>query len=192
MTRREMLKTVPEAPGRHVAYTPCLADAFTVDPRRWGRKDRFPFIHIRQYSHSIGAVPGNVAVACRAPVRLFGSNRDMRPVAEFLPPPHILCTGAPPPEAHYVHTQTICMAARTFDTGPVGPQALPTGAIYTPAAKFCENYQNASCGFVRFRIDHGHQRGGRLAQLVERLVYTEDVGSSSLSSPTIFPKRSGF
>ena len=27
--------------------------------------------------------------------------------------------------------------------------------------------------------------GGRLAQLVERLVYTEDVGSSSLSSPTI-------
>lgn len=27
---------------------------------------------------------------------------------------------------------------------------------------------------------------GRLAQLVERLVYTEDVGSSSLSSPTIF------
>ena len=31
-----------------------------------------------------------------------------------------------------------------------------------------------------------HRRGeGRLAQLVERLVYTEDVGSSSLSSPTI-------
>ena len=28
---------------------------------------------------------------------------------------------------------------------------------------------------------------GRLAQLVERLVYTEDVGSSSLSSPTIKP-----
>ncbi len=28
---------------------------------------------------------------------------------------------------------------------------------------------------------------GRLAQLVERLVYTEDVGSSSLSPPTIFP-----
>ena len=28
--------------------------------------------------------------------------------------------------------------------------------------------------------------GGRLAQLVERFVYTEDVGSSSLSSPTNF------
>ena len=28
-------------------------------------------------------------------------------------------------------------------------------------------------------------RCGRLAQLVERLVYTEDVGSSSLSPPTI-------
>ena len=28
-------------------------------------------------------------------------------------------------------------------------------------------------------------RGGRLAQLVERLVYTEDVGSSSLSPPTM-------
>ena len=31
--------------------------------------------------------------------------------------------------------------------------------------------------------------GGRLAQLVERLVYTEDVGSSSLSSPTRFLMR---
>ena len=29
-------------------------------------------------------------------------------------------------------------------------------------------------------------RDGRLAQLVERLVYTEDVGGSSPSSPTIF------
>ena len=29
--------------------------------------------------------------------------------------------------------------------------------------------------------------GGRLAQLVERFVYTEDVGSSSLSSPTMSP-----
>ena len=29
---------------------------------------------------------------------------------------------------------------------------------------------------------------GSLAQLVERFVYTEDVGSSSLSRPTIFPK----
>jgi hypothetical protein len=28
---------------------------------------------------------------------------------------------------------------------------------------------------------------GSLAQLVERFVYTEDVGSSSLSRPTIFP-----
>ncbi len=53
-----------------------------------------------------------------------------------------------------------------------------------------------SCVFSAIRIDHGHRRGGhwfaqtsgRLAQLVERFVYTEDVGSSSLSSPTIpFP-----
>ncbi len=29
-------------------------------------------------------------------------------------------------------------------------------------------------------------RSGRLAQLVEHLVYTERVGSSSLSAPTIF------
>ena len=29
------------------------------------------------------------------------------------------------------------------------------------------------------------ERRGRLAQLVERFVYTEDVGSSSLSSPTM-------
>ncbi len=48
------------------------------------------------------------------------------------------------------------------------------------------------CGFSPIRIDHGHRRGrhyvllceGRLAQLVERLVYTEDVGGSSPSSPT--------
>ena len=30
---------------------------------------------------------------------------------------------------------------------------------------------------------------GRLAQLVERFVYTEDVGGSSPSSPTILSKR---
>tara|TARA_R110002110_G_scaffold164897_3_gene365114 strand:+ start:492 stop:725 length:234 start_codon:yes stop_codon:yes gene_type:complete len=30
---------------------------------------------------------------------------------------------------------------------------------------------------------------GRLAQLVERFVYTEDVGGSSPSSPTIIPNR---
>ncbi len=30
------------------------------------------------------------------------------------------------------------------------------------------------------------KRSGRLAQLVEHLVYTERVGSSSLSSPTSF------
>lgn len=50
-----------------------------------------------------------------------------------------------------------------------------------------------SCVFSAIRIDDGHRRGGhwfaitsgRLAQLVERFVYTEDVGSSSLSSPTI-------
>ena len=30
---------------------------------------------------------------------------------------------------------------------------------------------------------------GSLAQLVERFVYTEDVGSSSLSRPTIYPSH---
>ncbi len=35
----------------------------------------------------------------------------------------------------------------------------------------------------------GPRLQGRLAQLVERFVYTEDVGSSSLSSPTIDPAR---
>ena len=32
----------------------------------------------------------------------------------------------------------------------------------------------------------GTSGAGRLAQLVERFVYTEDVGSSSLSPPTIW------
>ena len=31
------------------------------------------------------------------------------------------------------------------------------------------------------------EKPSKLAQLVERFVYTEDVGSSSLSSPTILP-----
>src|SRR5207247_2014929 len=39
-------------------------------------------------------------------------------------------------------------------------------------------------GLVSFRTP-GSGAGGRLAQLVERLVYTEDVGGSSPSSPTI-------
>ena len=62
-----------------------------------------------------------------------------------------------------------------------------------PFQKKSQNFQKASCGLRTIRIHHGHRRGGmlrtaggRLAQLVERLVYTEDVGSSSLSSPTIF------
>ncbi len=46
-------------------------------------------------------------------------------------------------------------------------------------------------GFFRFGLHLGDEPlksqpiQGRLAQLVERFVYTEDVGSSSLSSPTI-------
>ena len=36
-----------------------------------------------------------------------------------------------------------------------------------------------------FRDAHGANNIGRLAQLVERLVYTENVSSSSLLSPTI-------
>jgi hypothetical protein len=59
------------------------------------------------------------------------------------------------------------------------PSASPWGH-----SKKSKNFAIASCGLIRFRIDHGHQRGGRLAQLVERLVYTEDVGGSSPSSPT--------
>jgi hypothetical protein len=40
---------------------------------------------------------------------------------------------------------------------------------------------------LAFRENSSYSRPqiGRLAQLVERFVYTEDVGSSSLSSPTI-------
>lgn len=63
-----------------------------------------------------------------------------------------------------------------------------------PRIKNSKKSLKRSCGFRRLRIDHAQRRGGhlsgnargRLAQLVERLVYTEDVGSSSLSSPTIF------
>tara|TARA_R110000803_G_C11824729_1_gene302461 strand:+ start:320 stop:673 length:354 start_codon:yes stop_codon:yes gene_type:complete len=47
-------------------------------------------------------------------------------------------------------------------------QCFGSGARLTPAMQY------ASCHW------------GRLAQLVERFVYTEDVGGSSPSSPTIF------
>jgi hypothetical protein len=43
--------------------------------------------------------------------------------------------------------------------------------------------------FLQFVSEAANERSvGRLAQLVERFVYTEDVGSSSLSSPTIQSK----
>lgn len=38
----------------------------------------------------------------------------------------------------------------------------------------------------RVRFPHSAPIYGRLAQLVERLVYIQDVGSSSLSAATIF------
>ncbi len=92
------------------------------------------------------------------------------------------------------------------DPGSALPLALPlsiflfhrrnyreTGALADADRKKSKNLHKRSCGLSAIRIDHGHRRGGhdphrggRLAQLVERLVYTEDVGSSSLSSPTIF------
>ena len=40
-------------------------------------------------------------------------------------------------------------------------------------------------GCQSFGLANWSTHGGRLAQLVERLVYTEDVSSSSLLSPTI-------
>jgi hypothetical protein len=52
--------------------------------------------------------------------------------------------------------------------------------------KIIEKCRFGPCDFCRFVIVQAHTTGGRLAQLVERFVYTEDVGSSSLSSPTIF------
>ncbi len=52
--------------------------------------------------------------------------------------------------------------------------------------------EDYKCVVLIFIIDELSQHipllaSGRLAQLVERFVYTEDVGSSSLSSPTISP-----
>ena len=45
---------------------------------------------------------------------------------------------------------------------------------------------NASCAPQTLWIESAH---GLLAQLVERLVYTENVGGSSPSRPTIPPSR---
>lgn len=183
-----MLKTVRDTPPRHAAYTPWLAGAFAVEPRRRQSEDRLQLIHIREYAHSMGTVPRNAAVACCAPSDLRGSNREIRPAARFFLSSHILCTGARASMRRlYVYRGE--RPVRTLSPGACLSQARPAGVIHTPAANFCENHQNASCGFVRFRIDHGHQRGGRLAQLVERLVYTEDVGGSSPSSPTIFSQE---
>jgi hypothetical protein len=70
-------------------------------------------------------------------------------------------------------------------------------AFHEGTEKKWKKLQKQSCGFPPIRIDHGHRNGGakasqdgRLAQLVERFVYTEDVGSSSLSSPTILSQFS--
>ena len=53
------------------------------------------------------------------------------------------------------------------------------------------SFSPCTCPPIRLHARHPQVRSrpaltrGRLAQLVERFVYTEDVGSSSLSSPTI-------
>ena len=59
-----------------------------------------------------------------------------------------------------------------------GPERFAPGPLHL-VVDGCEQgpYQGA--------IRRGLCLGGRLAQLVERLVYTEDVGGSSPSSPTI-------
>ncbi len=59
--------------------------------------------------------------------------------------------------------------------------------LNSPAARL-KRHQPAACPHGSFRESPGSfgaAPDGRLAQLVERLVYTEDVGSSSLSPPTI-------
>ena len=60
---------------------------------------------------------------------------------------------------------------------------------HAPATGFLKKNANSAKTLLRFSsyppISRTTNTGGRLAQLVERLVYTEDVGSSSLSSPTI-------
>ncbi len=58
--------------------------------------------------------------------------------------------------------------------------------LNSPAARL-KRHQLAACPHGSFRESPGSfgaAPDGRLAQLVERLVYTEDVGSSSLSPPT--------
>ncbi len=79
---------------------------------------------------------------------------------------------------------------------------IPAKLCFSPLARRARSKKTKKlhkhpCGFLPIRIDHGHRSGGankpcfaegRLAQLVERLVYTEDVGGSSPSSPTISPE----
>lgn len=66
---------------------------------------------------------------------------------------------------------------------PQAPACAPRHGASRPSADW---------PFVRDWLPHFPElakggAGGRLAQLVERFVYTEDAGSSSLSSPTIPP-----
>jgi hypothetical protein len=63
----------------------------------------------------------------------------------------------------------------------IGPERLAPGPFH-----FCR-LTMAGWGPNQGHLASDYQSCGRLAQLVERFVYTEDVGGSSPSSPTIIP-----
>ena len=85
------------------------------------------------------------------------------------------------------------LTLRPFPVAIAGQKA----SFAAPQASACAPRYGASplsadWPFVRDWLPHFLElakggAGGRLAQLVERFVYTEDVGSSSLSSPTMPP-----
>jgi hypothetical protein len=79
---------------------------------------------------------------------------------------------------------------RTCRPHPCIEDALCGGPIATLSPPLLPACAIFPCGTCTNALKHTPPDWGRLAQLVERFVYTEDVGSSSLSSPTIYPPKS--
>lgn len=112
----------------------------------------------------------------------------------------------PHPQSMHRHRRRQDEIATLSSFGPLRPLANLSPAKKPAASGLCsprtKKIKNSSQTLLRF-FSAAHRspppnaagqvlrfRDGRLAQLVERLVYTEDVGSSSLSSPTIFLRKS--
>ncbi len=108
------------------------------------------------------------------------------------PPKHLSRLPPSPQRARLAKLLTVVLDSplRTFHTLSRGVANLfgNSSGLLVPrgSAPFRSVPRNGPLPALKMAVLGGFPERGRLAQLVERLVYTENVGGSSPSSPTIF------